>query len=201
LISLLALLTPTLNSLALTFSLQSPPSPFPSPHLLLLMLLVSPSEIQEFSLSQSSFSPIGGCLVIKIALSSRAAEIFHNIMGRQICRRKDTMIGAVILDVGRTDHVFTGGFIQYHMVHFCQNMRPSFLARNTPTLLEEPLFGPCLETRTSTLNPVTRRAQDCMQAGFQSGLKQRSSESHSQIKKRLLLSRECLYESYYLVRT
>ena len=118
-------------------------------------------------------------------------------------------IEAVILDVGRTDHVLTDGIIQYHILRCCQNMRPSFLARNTPTpliseslgSLVEPLFGPCLETRTSTLNPVTRRAQDCMQAGFQSGLKQRSSESHSQIKKCLLLSRECLYESYYLVRT
>jgi len=38
-------------------------------YILLLLLLGSPSEIQEFSLSQSSFPPVGGCLVIKTFLS------------------------------------------------------------------------------------------------------------------------------------
>ena len=38
-------------SLALHFSLHSPTSHLPSPLLLLLLLLGSPSEIQEFSLS------------------------------------------------------------------------------------------------------------------------------------------------------
>jgi len=50
LISLLTLSTPTSTSLARHFSLHSPPSPLPSPVLLLLLLLGSPSEIQEFSL-------------------------------------------------------------------------------------------------------------------------------------------------------
>ena len=39
-------------------------SPLPSNVILLLLLLGSPSEIQEFSLSESTFSPVGGCLVI-----------------------------------------------------------------------------------------------------------------------------------------
>ena len=51
LISLLAPSTSTTTSLALHFSLHSPPSHLPSPLLLLLLLLGSPSEIQEFSLS------------------------------------------------------------------------------------------------------------------------------------------------------
>ena len=63
LISLLAPSTSTTTSLALHFSLHSPPSHLPSPLLLFLLLLGSPSEIQEFSLSYSSFSPIGGCLI------------------------------------------------------------------------------------------------------------------------------------------
>jgi len=46
-----------------------PPSPLPSPLLFLLLLLGSPSEIQEFSLLLSSFSPIGGCLIINFSLS------------------------------------------------------------------------------------------------------------------------------------
>jgi len=44
-------------------------------------------------------------------------------------------VEAVILDVGKINHVLTDGMIHYHMMHFCQNMRPSFLARNTPTTL------------------------------------------------------------------
>jgi len=51
LISFLAPLTSTLTSIALHFSLHSPPSPLQSPLLLLLLLMGSPSEIQEFSLS------------------------------------------------------------------------------------------------------------------------------------------------------
>ena len=42
---------------------------------------------------------------------------------------------AVILDVGKIDHVLTDGFIHYHMLRFFQNTRPGFLARNTPTPL------------------------------------------------------------------
>jgi len=53
LISLLAPSTSTTTSLALHFSLHSPPSPFSSPLLLLLLLLGSPSEIQEFRPTQS----------------------------------------------------------------------------------------------------------------------------------------------------
>ena len=46
--------------------LLSPLSPLSSPLLLLLLLLGSPSEIQEFSLF---FSPIGGCLIIRFSFS------------------------------------------------------------------------------------------------------------------------------------
>jgi len=51
LISLLTASTSTTTSHALHFSLHSLPSHLPSPLLLLLLLLGSPSEIQEFSLS------------------------------------------------------------------------------------------------------------------------------------------------------
>ena len=51
LISLLALSTPTSTPLAFHFSLHSPPCPLSSPLLLVLLLLGSPSEIQESSLS------------------------------------------------------------------------------------------------------------------------------------------------------
>jgi len=68
-ISLLALSTPTSTSNLLAFSPPLLPSHHPSPLLLLLLLLGSPSEIQEFSLSQTSFPPVGGCLVINFSLS------------------------------------------------------------------------------------------------------------------------------------
>ena len=51
LISLLAPSTSPTASHALHYSLHSPPSHLPSPLLLLLLLLGSPSEIQEFSIS------------------------------------------------------------------------------------------------------------------------------------------------------
>jgi len=44
-------------------------------------------------------------------------------------------VEAVILDVGKIDHVLTDGMIHYYMIRFCQNTRPGFLARNTPTPL------------------------------------------------------------------
>jgi len=51
-------------------------------------------------------------------------------------------IEAVILDVGKIDHVLTDGIIHYHMLRFCPNTRPGFLARNTPTpLVSESLGG------------------------------------------------------------
>ena len=58
LISLLAPSTSTSTSPALHVSLHSSPSSLPSPLLLFLLLLGSPSEIQEFSRSNSSFSLI-----------------------------------------------------------------------------------------------------------------------------------------------
>ena len=58
-------------------------------------------------------------------------------MGDQLRRRK---ADAVILDVGKIDHVLTDGVIHSffscaQMLCFCQNTRPGFLARNTPTRL------------------------------------------------------------------
>jgi len=41
-------------------------------------------------------------------------------------------VEAVILDIVKIDHVLTDGIIHYHMLRFCQNTRPGFLARNTP---------------------------------------------------------------------
>ena len=67
LISLLAPSTSTTTSLALHFSLHSPPFPLTSPLLLLLLLLGSPSEILEFS--RLYFSPIGGCVIINFSFS------------------------------------------------------------------------------------------------------------------------------------
>jgi len=69
LISLLASSTSPTASHALHYSLHSPPSHLPLSFLLLLLLLGSPSEIQEFSLSSSSFPPIGGCLIINFSIS------------------------------------------------------------------------------------------------------------------------------------
>ena len=51
LITLLALSTPPSTSIANLFFLHHPPPLFPSPLLHLLLLLGSPPEIQEFSLS------------------------------------------------------------------------------------------------------------------------------------------------------
>ena len=42
-------------------------------------------------------------------------------------------VEAVILVVRKIDHVLTNGMIHYHMMCFCQNIHPGFLARNTPT--------------------------------------------------------------------
>ena len=50
-------------------------------------------------------------------------------------------VEAVILDVGKIDHVLTDGMINYHMLRFCQNTRPGFLARNTPTPLISDSLG------------------------------------------------------------
>jgi len=46
-------------------------------------------------------------------------------------------VEAVILDVGEIDHVLThySRIIHYHILRFCQNTRPGFVARNTPTPL------------------------------------------------------------------
>ena len=46
-------------------------------------------------------------------------------------------VDVVILDVGKIDHVLTDGMIDYHMMRFCQNTSPDFLARNTPTPLRD----------------------------------------------------------------
>jgi len=61
-------------------------------------------------------------------------------------------VEAVILDVGKIDHVLTDGIIHYHMLHFCQNTHPGFLARSTPTpliMISESLGS--LETETSVI--------------------------------------------------
>jgi len=52
-------------------------------------------------------------------------------------------IEAVNLDVGKIDHVLTGGIIHYHILRFCQNTRPGFLAHNTPTPLFQDHSGFC----------------------------------------------------------
>jgi len=44
-------------------------------------------------------------------------------------------VQAVILDIGKIDHVLTDGIIHYQMLRFCQNTRPGFFAHNTPTPL------------------------------------------------------------------
>ena len=69
LIWLLVLSMPPSIALALHFSLHSHTSHLPSPLFLLLLLLGSPSEIQEFSLSFSSFPPFGGCLITNFSIS------------------------------------------------------------------------------------------------------------------------------------
>jgi len=61
-------------------------------------------------------------------------------------------VEAVILDVGKIDHVLTDGIMHYHMLRFCQNTRPGFLARSTPTpliMISKSLES--LETETSVI--------------------------------------------------
>jgi len=50
-------------------------------------------------------------------------------------------VEAVILVVHKIDHVLTDGMIRYHMMRFCQNTRPGFLARNTPKPLISDSLG------------------------------------------------------------
>jgi len=50
-------------------------------------------------------------------------------------------VEAVILDVGKIDHVLTDGMIHYHRMRFCQITRPGFLAHNTPTPLISDSLG------------------------------------------------------------
>ena len=50
-------------------------------------------------------------------------------------------VEAVILDVGKIDHVLTDGMIHYDMLCFCQNRRLDFLARNTSTPLISDSLG------------------------------------------------------------
>jgi len=50
-------------------------------------------------------------------------------------------VEAVILDVGKIDHVLTDGMIHYHMMRSCQKTRPGFLARNTPMPLISDSLG------------------------------------------------------------
>jgi len=40
-----------------------------------------------------------------------------------------------VIHVGKIDHVLTDCMIHDHMLRFCENMRPGFLARNMPTPL------------------------------------------------------------------
>ena len=47
----------------------------------------------------------------------------------------------VIVDVGKIDHVLTDGILHYQMLRFCQNTRPGFLTRNTPTPLISESLG------------------------------------------------------------
>jgi len=50
-------------------------------------------------------------------------------------------VEAVILDVGKIDHVLTDCMIDFHMMHFCQNTHPGFLARSTLTPLISDSLG------------------------------------------------------------
>jgi len=50
-------------------------------------------------------------------------------------------VDAVILDVGKMDHLLTDGIIHYQMLRFCQNTHPGFLARNTPIPLISESLG------------------------------------------------------------
>ena len=69
---------------------------------------------------------------------------------------------AVILDVGKIDHVLTDGMIHYHMLRFCQNTCPGFLARNTPTpLISESLSMPSRISPTSGSRTFGRRGRTC----------------------------------------
>jgi len=53
----------------------------------------------------------------------------------------------IILDIDKIDQVLTDGLIHYQLIRFCQNTRPSFLARNTPT----PLISASLQRLDSAI--------------------------------------------------
>jgi len=63
-------------------------------------------------------------------------------------------VEAVILDVGKIDHVLTDGTIHYHMLRFCKNTHPGFLARNMPT----PLISDSLGSLESFWSPCAPKA-------------------------------------------
>jgi len=92
--------------LALSFSLHAPPSPPPSPLLLLPLLLGSLSEIQEFSVSSSSFSPIGGCLIINFFLS-RPFEIdsVPTAVRKRAAVQRPKTVGTYLM-LGLVDSIF-----------------------------------------------------------------------------------------------
>ena len=69
-------------------------------------------------------------------------------------------VEAVIVDVGKTDHVLTDGIIHYHILRFCQNTRPVFLARNTLTPLILDSLG-SLESFLSSCAPVQSFLSPC----------------------------------------
>jgi len=67
-------------------------------------------------------------------------------------------VEAVILDVGKLDHVLTNGIIHKYMLRFCENTRLGFLARNTPTPLISDSFGSLESFLSSCLSPCAPKA-------------------------------------------
>jgi len=90
--------------------------------------------------SQQSFSDLAA---MDVGVSTKGLRVAGVPIGDDACVTKFVAkkVEAVILDVGKIDHVLTDGMIHYHMMRFCQNTRPAFLARTTPMPLISDSLG------------------------------------------------------------
>ena len=80
--------------------------------------------------NQQSFSDLAA---MDAGVSTKGLHIAGVPIGYDACATKFVVVKveAVIVDVGKIDHVLTDGMIHYHMLRFCHNTRPGFLVRNT----------------------------------------------------------------------
>jgi len=90
--------------------------------------------------SRQSFSDLGA---MELGVSTKGLRVADVPIGDDawVTKFVAEKVEAAILDVSKIDHVLTDGMIHYHILHFCQNTRPDFLARNTPMPLISDSLG------------------------------------------------------------